>query len=124
MEKSYKAVILIIVAAFLSAFALILFKFASQTFEFSVVGILTNVPLIVGFLLYGLVAVMFILALRDGELSVLYPLMASAYVWTAIASPFFFADDSLNALKVVGIAAIIFGVYSIGRGIEHKVEVI
>jgi multidrug transporter EmrE-like cation transporter len=124
MKKAYLSILLVIVAALLSATAQILFKFASGRLEFSFMGLITNVPLLIGLVVYGLVALIFILALKGGELSVLYPLLATAYVWVAIASPILFPEDSLNVFKVIGIAVIIFGVYSIGRGITHRVEVV
>ena len=40
----------------------------------------------VGYCLYGLGAVLFTIALRDGELSVLYPVISLTYVWVAILS--------------------------------------
>ena len=47
---------------------------------------ITSVPLFCGYFLYGLGAVLFTLALRDGELSVLYPVISLTYVWVAILS--------------------------------------
>jgi drug/metabolite transporter (DMT)-like permease len=55
-----------------------------------------------------------ILALRHGELSVLYPIISLSYVWVAIAAVLVF-HESMNAIKVVGIATIIFGVAILGR---------
>jgi len=56
-----------------------------------------------------------VLALRNGQLSVLYPIIALTYVWVAILSPMFF-DDVLNAPKIAGVAFIVAGVSFIGFG--------
>ena len=54
-------------------------------------------------------------ALRQGHLSVLYPIIALTYVWVTILSPMFFADR-LNPFKVAGVTLIVFGVSLIGMG--------
>ena len=58
---------------------------------------------------------MVVLALRGGQLSVLYPIIALTYVWVTILSPMFFKDD-INASKIIGLALIIAGVSFIGAG--------
>ena len=55
------------------------------------------------------------LALRDGQLSVLYPIIALTYVWVTILSPMFF-NDVINAYKVIGVGLIVVGVSFIGLG--------
>ena len=76
--------------------------------------ILTNVPLFVGYALYGINTLLLMLALRDGELSVLYPIIALSYVWVTILSIVIF-KDILNVWKVAGIVLIIGGVTILGR---------
>ena len=78
-------------------------------------SLLTNWPLLAGYVCLGLNTGLLVLALRKGQLSVLYPIIALTYVWVAILSPMFF-EDSLNALKVTGIGSIVIGVSLIGFG--------
>lgn len=80
-------------------------------FAFALVG---DVPLVCGFALHGCNALLLILALRNGELSILWPLYALSYVWVAFLSAYFFGDR-INAWKVAGIALIILGVALLGR---------
>ena len=77
-------------------------------------GYLTNLPLLGGYCLYGLSTVLMVFALRDGELSILYPLVALTYVWVTILSVLFF-HESLNVLKLCGIAIVVTGVAVLGR---------
>ena len=46
--------------------------------------ILSNLPLFGGLACYGISTILLVLALRYGELSVLYPIMALTYVWVKI----------------------------------------
>ena len=58
---------------------------------------------------------MLIFALRDGELSVIYPIIALNYVWVTILSLIFF-HETMNPFKATGIAVIVLGVMVLGRG--------
>lgn len=78
------------------------------------IAIITNPPLFAGYCLYGISAVLLVLALRDGELSILYPVIALTYVWVTVLSYWFF-DELFNAWKLAGIALIVIGVGILGR---------
>jgi multidrug transporter EmrE-like cation transporter len=75
----------------------------------------TNVPLMAGYSLYGMSTVLLVLALKDGELSLLYPVIALTYVWVTALS-FLLFRDHVNPFKLAGIAIIVIGVTVLGRG--------
>lgn len=79
------------------------------------VGYLTSLPLLGGYSLYGLNTVLMVFALRDGELSILYPIIALTYVWVTLLSVLFF-HESLNTFKLLGVAVVVAGVAILGRG--------
>ena len=114
---------MIVVFTLVAAIAQPLFKtganrlFANPTLT----GLLTDVPLITGLVLYGFGSVLMILALRHGELSVLYPLISLSYVWVAILSVVIF-HEAMTPLKIAGIATIIGGVATLGRGDRARAE--
>jgi multidrug transporter EmrE-like cation transporter len=81
----------------------------------TVLGILTTPALFAGYSLYGASTVLLVLALRRGELSLLYPVIALTYVWVAILSSVVF-HETFNALKLAGIAIIVGGVAVLGMG--------
>ena len=64
--------------------------------------------------LYAVSTVLLVLALRDGELSVLYPIISMTYVWVLLLSVLIF-NESLNLFKILGISVIVFGVSFLGR---------
>jgi drug/metabolite transporter (DMT)-like permease len=74
----------------------------------------TNFNLIAGYSLYALMTVLFILALRDEELSVVYPIISLSYVWVAGLSVWLFRE-SVNFAKMAGILIIVLGVAVLGR---------
>jgi multidrug transporter EmrE-like cation transporter len=110
-----RSVMLVFACTILGAAAQILMKTGMTHFEPRLAAILTNVPLIAGYALYGLNTLMLVLALRDGELSLLYPVIALTYVWVTLLSYWLLAERP-NVLKNVGIAVIVIGVGVLGRG--------
>jgi multidrug transporter EmrE-like cation transporter len=76
-------------------------------------ALLVNVPLWAGLCLYGISTGLLVLALRDGELSLLYPVISLSYVWVTILSVLVF-HESLNFFKLGGIVIICAGVALLG----------
>lgn len=79
------------------------------------IGIFTIPQLFAGYCLYAVFTVMFVYALRHGELSILYPLIALGYVWVTITAVLAF-HESMNPLKLIGLVVIISGVAVLGWG--------
>jgi multidrug transporter EmrE-like cation transporter len=76
-------------------------------------GMFTNPWLFSGYAFYGVSAVLMVLALRDGQLSMLYPVIALTYVWVTLLS-FVIFHESIGGYKVGGIALIVAGVGVLG----------
>ena len=72
--------------------------------------------MMVGCVLYAVGAVMLIVSLKYGELSVLYPVYALNFIWVSVLSPRFFPSDSMNAVKWLGVFFVMVGVSLIGLG--------
>ena len=76
--------------------------------------ILKDIALFAGLSLYGLFTLLLIFALRDGELSIIYPVIALNYVWVTCLSLIFF-HETMNPFKAAGIVVIMLGVIVLGR---------
>jgi drug/metabolite transporter (DMT)-like permease len=81
----------------------------------TLMGIFTIPPLFFGYCLYGVFTVLFVYALRHGELSILYPLISLSYVWVTITAIVAF-HEHMNPLKLGGLLVIIAGVAVLGWG--------
>jgi len=77
-------------------------------------GLPTNPYLFTGYSLYGISAVLLILALRHAELSILYPVLSLTYVWVAVLSVVVF-HEAMPPLRILGIATVVMGVAILGR---------
>lgn len=78
-----------------------------------VVRLVTTPYLFFGYCLYGLAAILMILALRRGQLSLLYPVIALTFVWVAILSVVIF-NEVLTPWRIAGIGSIMIGVGILG----------
>ena len=110
-----RAVILVCCCTLTGAAAQILMKVGMTHFRLEAWAILTNLPLMAGYALYGLNTLLLVLALRDGQLSMLYPIIALTYVWVTLLS-YTLLREPPNAFKNMGIAIIMIGVAVLGRG--------
>ncbi len=120
-----QAVALVVLCTVLGAAGQILIKTGanalphqSTTLLGSLFAMAMNPWLVAGYTLYGIMTVLFVFALKDGELSILYPIISLTYVWVAGLSTWFFRE-SMNVSKLLGIAAIIAGVAVLGKD-AHK----
>ncbi|MBI2543300.1 MAG: EamA/RhaT family transporter [Candidatus Aenigmarchaeota archaeon] len=117
MKSNLKGIGLIIICTFLTTIAQMAFKLGSSSLEFSLLS-LVNSYIIIGFLAYGLTAILFIVALKFGELSLLYPVWSLSFVWVTISS-IVLLGESLSLVNWMGIALIIVGVSFIGFGARN-----
>ena len=115
-----KSVALVFCCTVLGAAAQILMKTGANLLgHHGVVGLLTNFPLLAGYVLYGLSTVLLVLAFRDGELSLLYPVIALTYVWVTVLS-FVIFRETVNVFKLTGISIIMVGVVVLGQSGKKK----
>lgn len=110
-----RAILLVCACTVFGAVAQILMKIGMKHFSPEPMALITNFPLIAGYALYGLNTVMMVLALRDGELSMLYPIIALTYVWVTLLS-YTLLSERPNMYKNIGITTIVVGVAVLGRG--------
>lgn len=109
------AIGLVISATLIGAFGPILLKKASEHKLSSLSSLMKNYPLMTGVSLYALGTILFIPALKGGDLSILYPFVSLTYVWVSLLSVKFLGEK-MNQMKWFGIGLIIIGVTLIGVG--------
>lgn len=116
-----RSVLLVTICTIIGALAQIFIKAGASrlpethTTLQAVVAMAVNPRLLLGYSLYGINTVLLALALREGELSMLYPIIALTYVWVAGLSVLVF-HEIMNPLRTVGVITIVLGVAVLGRG--------
>ncbi|MFH1064831.1 MAG: EamA/RhaT family transporter [Candidatus Woesearchaeota archaeon] len=109
------AIALVAFCTLLTAAGQLLFKLGLNAFVPTFWGVVTNYHLLLGFFMYGIGAILLVIALKYGELSVLYPVVALSFVWVLMLSVSFL-DEPVGILRSVGVASILLGVSAIGKG--------
>ena len=108
-ETHCLAVMLALICAVLAAVGQLLFKLGAVYVTGEIASWLANWRVMSGMLLYGLSAVLFVLALKHGKLTVLYPLIATSYIWVALLSNRFLGEP-VSLGRWIGIGLIISGI--------------
>ena len=115
MATELWAIGLVVLATLIGAFGPILLKKASAKKLSKFSSLITNYHLFGGVSLYAVGTILFIPALKGGDLSILYPFVALTYIWVSLLSVKFLGEK-MNLVKWIGIALIIVGVSFIGIG--------
>jgi len=121
MATKLWAALLVLFTTLLTSSAQLLWKKGSATLTFNIVGVLANNYIIGGILLYIVGGILIIVAFRGGEVSVLYPIIATSYIWVSLLSVRFLGEI-MNVFKWLGIMAIILGIILIGYGSKDSVQ--
>lgn len=105
---------LILLASVVGSFGAVFLKVGSQRMRQGLQHVISW-PAFAGVSFYVLSSVFYVMGVRRGELSVLYPMVALGYVWTLIWSRLFFAERITRG-KLAAVALILFGIFLIGVG--------
>jgi len=92
MDVKIWVILLVAFCALLGATGQVFFKLGSKTVSMDIVSWITNWKVILGLALYAIATIMFIVALKQGNLSILYPVSATSYSWVAIFSTVFLKE--------------------------------
>ena len=115
MATQLWAVLLVLFATFIGSFSPILIKIGSSKSFSKISDIIKNYYLWWGIFIFGVSTILFIPALKGGDLTVLYPLVALNYIFVSILSKRILKEE-MNKFKWIGVLMIIVGVISIGLG--------
>lgn len=112
MQVKLSIILLVALCALLGATGQIFFKLASKNLSFDVMSLITNWKLFLGLFFYAIATVLFVFALRYGNLSILYPIIATSYIWVTIFSTVFL-KEAFPPYKWIGVLLIIGAVWII-----------
>ncbi len=100
---------LAVVATLMGAIGATFLKKGGSSFSINPIKLIKNYNMIAGLALYVISSIVFISALKMGELSTVYPMTSLSYIWVSIISFKFLKEKSTSA-KWTGMGLIIFGV--------------
>ena len=114
MNPKIIAVLITIICSIFGAVGQLFFKLGSQQLTFNIIEQLTNYKLMLGLIFYGVATIGYIFALKQTDLSFLYPIIALSYVWTTILSVLILKEP-YSHVKTVGLIGLITSIFLITK---------
>jgi multidrug transporter EmrE-like cation transporter len=102
-------------AAFIGSFGAVFLKSGAGRLSRDWRHMIRNWHLPAGVAAYGGSSALFVVGMRHGELSVLYPMISLGYIFTLLWSKLFFGER-ITVLKVAGIGLILGGIVFLALG--------
>ena len=114
-ENLLLGMFIIFFATIVGSLGALCFKLTSNNARKNILCLLKEPTFHMGFFCYGLASLIYVFALRFGDLSSLYPVAGLSYIWVSLLSVKFL-NEKMNGYKWVGIFLILLGVVFIGVG--------
>ncbi len=107
--------LLVFIAAFIGSFGAVFLKSGAGRLHRDIKTVILNWRLALGVGFYLLSSFFFVLGVRRGELTILYPMVSLGYVWTLLWSRLFF-KESMTRNKFLGIGLVLAGIVLLNLG--------
>jgi drug/metabolite transporter (DMT)-like permease len=105
----WRIILLTALSAFIGSIGQLEFKRGADNLQFDIKLLLTNYHLILAVAVYGLSTILYIYALNKENLSILYPIIATSYIWTLMFSKIFLKEP-IGLTGWAGVFFILLGV--------------
>ncbi len=115
MKTPMESILMFVAAAAIGAVGQFLYKSGAERAQDGLLSYLLNARIIGGVLAYIAVMVLFVAAFkRGGQLTVLYPIYASTFIWAALIALWAY-DVPVRPVHVAGMVMLIGGMFLMGR---------
>ena len=114
MTPHVKSMLLVFTASVIGSLGMAFLKMGSAHLTRSLWSFL-NPKLLFGIALFLGSSVFYAWGIKDGQLSVLYPMVSLGYVWGLLWAKLFF-NEALTKQKFMGLGLILLGVCFVGMG--------
>ena len=104
-----------VAASFVGSFGAVFLKIGAGRLRKSLMALMTNWRLAMGVVFYLLSSVFYVRGVRQGELSVLYPMVSLGSVWTLAWSRLFLGEP-LTRTKFLAVGMIVTGMVLLWLG--------
>ena len=107
--------LLVFIASFLGSFGAVFLKSGAGRLHRNLTSLFLNWRLALGVGFSLMSSFFFVLGVRRGELTVLYPMVSLGYVWTLLWSRLFF-KERMTRNKFLGIGLVLAGILLLNLG--------
>lgn len=114
IETPLRSIFLVLFASLIGSAAAVFLKIGAVRLKDGLRYAL-NIHLLTGLALFVGSSIPFLIGLRQGQLSVLYPMVSAGYICTMVWSRIFF-HEPITKMKIGALALILMGIVCIGAG--------
>lgn len=114
-QTPFQSIALVALASFIGSFGALFLKAGAAKVKLGKRYLFLNSRLALGVALFCASSLAYVVGLRQGEISVLYPLVSLSYIWTMLWS-WLFLKERMTRNKFLGIGLIVVGIVFIGIG--------
>ena len=115
MKTPLASVAWVVLGTFVGSFGALFLKIGATRLSLNLKSLLRNWRLALGILLYLISSVFYVIGVRNGELSVLYPMVSLGSVWTLMWSKLLLGE-ALTPPKFIAVGMILAGCFLLGLG--------
>ena len=105
----WRIILLTALSAFIGSIGQLEFKRGADNLQFDIKLLLINYHLIIAVAVYCVSTVLYVYALNKENLSILYPIVATSYIWTLLFSKIFLKEP-VGLTSWAGVFLILLGV--------------
>jgi drug/metabolite transporter (DMT)-like permease len=109
------SMVMVLAASFIGSFGAVFLKSGADRLHRRVWTLVTNWRLAVGVLFFLGSSLLYLRGIKNGELTILYPMVSLGYVWTLLWSKLFFGEP-LTRQKLFGLGMILTGIVFLAVG--------
>jgi drug/metabolite transporter (DMT)-like permease len=115
MSTPFHSILLVSVASFIGSFGAVFLKAGAGRLHGGIRHLIFNSRLALGVALFLASSYFYVLGMKHGELSVLYPLVSLSYIWALLWSRIFF-HEPVTKNKFYALLLILAGIAFVGIG--------
>jgi drug/metabolite transporter (DMT)-like permease len=104
---------LVLAASFVGSFGAVFLKLGANHLHRNVLSLFINWRLAIGVVFFVASSLLYLKGIREGELTILYPMVSLGYVWTLFWSRLFFKEP-FTRNKFLGLGLILLGIVFLG----------
>ncbi|MGH7885805.1 MAG: EamA family transporter [Thermodesulfobacteriota bacterium] len=112
LKIPYMPICFMLLTALFSAIGQIFFKYGSDYVGSSIFSWIFNYYLIIGLMIHAVGFYFMISAFKQANLSLIYPVLATSYIWVAIFSSILL-KEKIQFIQWFGMMAIVAGIFMI-----------
>jgi drug/metabolite transporter (DMT)-like permease len=115
VKNTLIGIFLVTVCTLMTAFGQLLMRFGARGAQHNIFILITNPFILGGYALFFIGSIFMLYALKQNELSLMYPFVSLGFVWVAIFS-LVFLGERLVFMQWIALLVIIFGVSLVAKG--------